>query len=212
MTARSARCRCMSLSARVAAGTAARSAKDAKAAAAGRLHLSTARGHHAATVQTLFATHGVVAVPRVRSIEIVHATRELEAVDRHDVGGRLHVVGPDGSTLEATTVGIGRDNADKGANKAMTQAFKYLLLQVLCISDSRRTTTDGTTSRPMPHPLRIHFRACRGRHGRHEGSHRLRQGRTQGVGRWPQAVRCRPARERGVPDPSRGLVGRTGGQ
>ena len=50
----------------------------------------------------------------------------------------------DGSSLQATTVGIGRDNSDKGANKAMSQAFKYLLLQVLCISDAK-DDADGST-------------------------------------------------------------------
>ena len=93
------------------------------------------RGIEAITreVQGLFAKYGVVVVPRVRSIE----TRDLTVNSKPWTDTTLIVdytlTGPDGSTLDATTVGIGRDNADKGANKAMTQAFKYLLLQVLCI-------------------------------------------------------------------------------
>ena len=116
------------------------------------------RGIEAITrhVQSLFASHGVVVVPRVRSIE----TRDLLVNSKPWTDTTLVVdytlVGPDGSTLEATTVGIGRDNADKGANKAMTQAFKYLLLQVLCISDAK-DDADGTTfeadAPPAPHPL-----------------------------------------------------------
>jgi hypothetical protein len=39
------------------------------------------------------------------------------------------------STIVAATIGMGDDNADKGANKAATQAFKYLLLQTFCIAD-----------------------------------------------------------------------------
>lgn len=106
-------------------------------------------------VQGLFAKHGVVVVPSVQSIE----TRELLVNSKPWTDTQLVVnytlVGPDGSTLEATTVGIGRDNADKGANKAMTQAFKYLLLQVLCISDAK-DDADGTTveadTRPQRNP------------------------------------------------------------
>lgn len=95
-------------------------------------------------VQGLFAKHGVVVVPSVQSVE----TRDLLVNQKPWTDTTLVVnytlVGPDGSSLEATTVGIGRDNADKGANKAMTQAFKYLLLQVLCISDAK-DDADGHT-------------------------------------------------------------------
>ena len=34
-------------------------------------------------------------------------------------------------------VGIGRDHTDKGANKAQTQAFKYLLMHLFCVSDPK---------------------------------------------------------------------------
>jgi hypothetical protein len=39
-------------------------------------------------------------------------------------------------------IAIGRDNSDKGANKCMTQAFKYALIQVLCIGD-KKDDSDG---------------------------------------------------------------------
>jgi hypothetical protein len=47
------------------------------------------------------------------------------------------VYGPGGVTdqITATTIGIGRDNSDKGYNKAQTQAYKNLLLRLLCIGD-----------------------------------------------------------------------------
>jgi hypothetical protein len=113
-------------------------------------------------VQGLFAKHGVVVVPAVRSIE----TRELLVNQKPWTDTTLIVdytlVGPDGSTLHATTVGIGRDNADKGANKAMTQAFKYLLLQLLCISDAK-DDADGTTveaDQHQEHPLSGRVRAA----------------------------------------------------
>ena len=38
---------------------------------------------------------------------------------------------------------LGRDNSDKGVNKAMTQAYKYMLLQVLCIGDRKDDADDS---------------------------------------------------------------------
>lgn len=34
-------------------------------------------------------------------------------------------------------IGLGRDNVDKGTNKSLTQAYKYALIQTLCIGDSK---------------------------------------------------------------------------
>lgn len=117
------------------------------------------RGIEAITkhVQPLFAEHGVVIVPSVRSIEF----RDLTVNGKPWVDAILTVdytiIGPDGSTIQATTVGIGRDNSDKSANKAMTQAFKYLLLQVFCISDAKDdgdgTTVEADGRSAEPHPL-----------------------------------------------------------
>lgn len=45
--------------------------------------------------------------------------------------------GPDDRIEVGPVLAIGRDSADKGANKCMTQAFKYLLLQLFCVSDSK---------------------------------------------------------------------------
>lgn len=90
--------------------------------------------------QGLFAKYGVVFVPFVTKCKVTPVT----------VGGKpwtdtqLHVVynvfGPGGGDdviQVGPLVGIGRDSNDKGANKAMTQAFKYALLQVLCVADAK---------------------------------------------------------------------------
>ena len=95
-------------------------------------------------VQPLFAKYGVVVVPAVQSVHVDHLTVNNKPWTDTRLVVNYTIVGPDGSKLEATTVGIGRDNADKGANKAMSQAFKYLLLQLLCISDTA-DDTDGQT-------------------------------------------------------------------
>jgi hypothetical protein len=104
------------------------------------------RGIEAITrhVQPLFAKHGVVTIPAVRSVEVKDLVVNGKPWTDTTLVVDYTLVGPDGSSLTATCVGVGRDNADKGANKAMTQAFKYLLLQVLCISDAK-DDADGTT-------------------------------------------------------------------
>lgn len=90
-----------------------------------------------AHVQPLFAKHGVVFAPRVEHFEVREIevngkpwtdTIELVAYDVYGPAGDHITVGP--------ILAIGRDNSDKGANKCMTQAFKYALLQTLCISDA----------------------------------------------------------------------------
>ena len=100
------------------------------------------RGIEAITreVQPLFAKHGVVVAPHVHSYEVDH----IEVNGKPWTDTRLlvsyTVYGPGGldDKIEAGPIlAIGRDNSDKGANKCMTQAFKYLLLQLLCVSDSK---------------------------------------------------------------------------
>lgn len=100
-----------------------------------------------AETQTLFARHGIVFVPRVVSWEI----REIIVAGKpwtdtiEEVA--YDVYGP-GGVNDCITVGpilaIGRDNSDKGANKCLTQAFKYALIQALSIGDGK-DDADGTT-------------------------------------------------------------------
>jgi len=117
------------------------------------------RGIEAITreVQPLFAKHGVVIVPHVNSISVKDITVAGKPWTDTTLVVSYVIVGPDGSELHACTVGIGRDNNDKGANKAMTQAYKYLLLQLLCVSDSKDdndgTTVEADAVENEPHPL-----------------------------------------------------------
>src|SRR5262245_35785200 len=110
-------------------------------------HASPAQGGYAyrgieaitRAAQMLLARYGVVIVPQVCDMHIEQVTvggkpwTDTLLTVRYTFHG---VNGPD-DFIQAVTVGIGRDNADKGANKAMTQAFKYALLQVLCIADEK---------------------------------------------------------------------------
>lgn len=97
--------------------------------------------------QELFARHGVVFTPHVRSFEI----RDIVVAGKPwmDVIEQIEytVYGPGGVDDHITVgpiVAIGRDNSDKGSNKCLTQAYKYALLQALSISDPK-DDADGQT-------------------------------------------------------------------
>lgn len=106
------------------------------------------RGIEAITahLQPLLAKHGVVIVPSSRIVTITPAAGMKEGW--HDVQLEVTwaIYGPAGASdvIYAATCGIGRDNSDKGANKAATQAFKYLLLQLFSIAD-KSDDSDATS-------------------------------------------------------------------
>jgi hypothetical protein len=97
----------------------------------------------AAAAQPLFAKHGLVTVPQV----VDHSIKEIVVNQKPWTDTVVTVdwtiAGP-GDPLQARTMGWGRDNSDKGINKAMTGAFKNLLLRLLCIGDPD-DDTDGHT-------------------------------------------------------------------
>lgn len=106
----------------------------------------TYRGIEAITKQLapILASNGVVIVPNATITNVLASPGMKESWQDIYMSVEWTIVGPDGSQLYAKTTGIGRDNADKGANKAQTQAYKYLLLHLLCISDAA-DDTDGAT-------------------------------------------------------------------
>ena len=104
----------------------------------------TYRGIEAITkqLQPLLAKYGVVIVPQATITNVVASPGMKESWQDIYMTVQWQIVGPNGDSLTACTTGIGRDNADKGANKAQTQAYKYLLLHLLCIADAK-DETDG---------------------------------------------------------------------
>ena len=98
--------------------------------------------------QGLCAEHGVVFTPRVVGVPVVvdltvngkpwTDTRMLVEYDVRGPGG------PDDRIVVGPIFALGRDNSDKGANKCMTQAFKYALLQTFMVADSK-DDADGST-------------------------------------------------------------------
>lgn len=95
--------------------------------------IETITGH----VQPLLAKHGVVVVPSARVVSQAPSPGMKETWQDVTLEVEWTIVGPDGSTMTARTVGIGRDSGDKQCNKAMSQAYKYLWLDLLCIADSK---------------------------------------------------------------------------
>lgn len=122
----------------------------------------------AAAVQPLFAKYGIVAVPFVVASEVKDIIVNTRPWTDTFVRVEWVIAGPNGTQLRACTEGWGRDNSDKGANKAITGAFKNLLLRLLCIGDPA-DDTDGTTHErdaavepEPPDPADVLFERVRG--------------------------------------------------
>lgn len=87
--------------------------------------------------QPLFGRYGVVIVPRIGSFD----QQPIEVAGKPWVECTVTVhwtiYGPGGAHdfIEASTIGSGRDNSDKAVNKAMTSAYKNLVLRLLTIGD-----------------------------------------------------------------------------
>lgn len=90
--------------------------------------------------QGLLAKYGVVFVPKVMRREVKDFTINSRPWTEDQAWVVYTVYGPGGieDRIEVgPLVGLGRDNSDKGMNKALTQAFKYALIQTLCIGDAK---------------------------------------------------------------------------
>jgi hypothetical protein len=100
------------------------------------------RGIEAITkhAQQLLGRFCVVFVPKVLRREVKDLTINNRPWTEDHAEVIYTVYGPGGieDKIEVGPLwGLGRDNSDKGMNKAMTQAFKYALLQTLCIGDHK---------------------------------------------------------------------------
>ena len=107
----------------------------------------------------LFARHGVIFTPhRIIGRETVDITVNAKPWTDEKMTVLWRVYGPGGREdfIEVETPAIGRDNADKGANKCMSQAFKYALLSTLCISDAKDDNDGSHTERDSLPPAQPH--------------------------------------------------------
>lgn len=112
-----------------------------------------------AAAQPLLAKHGVIFTPhRVVDRQTVDIVVNGKPWTDEKMTVLWRVYGPGGREdfIEIETPAIGRDNSDKGANKCMTQAFKYALIPTLCISDSKDDGDQASheaDSLPAPEPV-----------------------------------------------------------
>ncbi len=104
-----------------------------------------------AEAQDVLGRFGVVFAPRIIEEQVIPLTingrpwEEWRIKVVYDVRGPgwrpAGLLGPDDPGCDdrievGPLLGLGRDNSDKGANKAETQAYKYALIQTLCIGDA----------------------------------------------------------------------------
>ena len=97
----------------------------------------------------IFKQVGIVVVPQMRLLERVPQP-EGKAY-RAVIEATYSFYAEDGSYVSATTIGEGVDSYDKATNKAMSAAFKYALLQTLCIGDPE-DDSDAYSGQDKPKP------------------------------------------------------------
>lgn len=106
-------------------------------------------------VHPLFVRHGVFSVPNVleeRTEERV--TTKGSALIYRVLRIRYDFFARDGSSITATVIGEGMDSGDKAANKAMSVAHKYAIMQILAIPTEETVDpeVDSHEVRPKPAP------------------------------------------------------------
>lgn len=90
-------------------------------------------------LRPLLAEAGIVIVPNV--LDIQHTEVESKRGSRGYrcvVQMAYQIVGPDGSTLQASMVGEAVDYGDKSTSKAVQMAFKYLLTELCMVGSGDR--------------------------------------------------------------------------
>lgn len=101
--------------------------------------------------QGLLSKHGVFFTPEV-------LTSHREERQGKSGGNLIYTVltvkytffADDGSSFSAVTVGEAMDSGDKSANKAMSAALKYVMLQTFCIPTEEDNDTENHTHEVLP--------------------------------------------------------------
>lgn len=112
----------------------------------------------AAAAGPLFGKYGVVVVPDVVEQTVESLTINGKPWTDTAVEVVWTLYGPGGleDRIQSRTRGLGRDNSDKGPNKALTQSYKNLLLRLLCIgdpaddADGHTHEADAPKAEPVP--------------------------------------------------------------
>lgn len=87
------------------------------------------------TLAKILANRKLCILPTILEREVIQRTTKNNSIMYNIVLKMLYriVSAEDGSTVECTTYGEASDMTDKGTNKAMSAAYKYLCFQLFCI-------------------------------------------------------------------------------
>lgn len=90
--------------------------------------------------------HGIFVTPIVEDQrQVERKTRNGGALFYTTLTVRFRFYASDGSSVEAVTVGEAMDSGDKSANKAMSAAMKYAMLQVFCVPTEGDNDAENVT-------------------------------------------------------------------
>jgi hypothetical protein len=104
-------------------------------------------------IQPALIKHGVVIVPAFEVLTREERPSKSGGVLYYTtVKGVFRLSHIDGSGVNATAIGEGMDSSDKSTNKAMSAAFKYALLQTLCIPTEEHIDSERETPQPVAKP------------------------------------------------------------
>ena len=110
-------------------------------------------------ISPMLADEGLIMAPKVLSREVTERTTKS--------GGALFYVvlmveytiysAVDGSSVSVVTCGEAMDSGDKATNKAMSAAYKYMVIQTYCVptegdNDADATTHEVAASKPAAKP------------------------------------------------------------
>ena len=103
-----------------------------------------------AAFQPCLIRHGLFIVPSVKSLQREERTTRSGGLLNYTILTVEHTfyAVADGSSVTATTLGEAMDSGDKSANKAMSAAMKYALLEVFAIPTEGDHDTENTSPRP----------------------------------------------------------------
>jgi hypothetical protein len=97
-------------------------------------------------LQPILAKHSVFFVPSISSSsEEKILTEDGSSRVRVKLTVKYRIFADDGSFIDAVTQGEAIDQSDKATNKALTAAFKYLLIQVFCIAIEGQPDADDSS-------------------------------------------------------------------
>ena len=99
------------------------------------------------------ASNGVFVVPEALESTVTEKPTKSGGVLFYTRGRfKFTFYAPDGSSVQAITLGEAMDSGDKSSNKAMSSALKYALLQVYCIPT---LDDDIDTENSSPQPISV---------------------------------------------------------